>query len=152
MKRKASAALVAAAALAVTSVASSAPAPAPSSDEVALAPIRTSPSDRIEKRVDNLLRRMTTEEKLQQVQLLADNQVKRRGRPQDGVGGVFSATDPTRIDELQHIAVEKSRLGIPILFAYDTIHGYRTIFPVPLATAGAFDPEVASDRRQHRLA
>ena len=57
---------------------------------------------------------------------------------------MFSETDPARIDELQHIAVEESRLGIPILFAFDTIHGYRTIFPVPLAAAGAFDPEVAS--------
>jgi beta-glucosidase len=143
MKRTASAALVAAAALAVSSVASSAPAPAPSSDEVALAPIRTSPSDRVEKRVDNLLRRMTTKEKLQQVQLLSDGQVT-DDDARKGVGGVFSLTDPARIDELQHIAVEESRLGIPILFAYDTIHGYRTIFPVPLAAAGAFDPQVAS--------
>ncbi len=58
--------------------------------------------------------------------------------------GCSARPDPDRIDELQHIAVEESRLGIPILFAFDTIHGYRTIFPVPLAAAGAFDPEVAS--------
>ena len=143
MKRNASAAVLAAAVLAVTSVASSAPGPAPSSDEVALAPIRPSPSDRIEKRVNDLLRRMTTEEKLQQVQLLADNQVTDEDA-RNGVGGVFSETRPDRIDQLQHLAVEKSRLGIPILFAFDTIHGYRTIFPVPLAAAGAFDPGVAS--------
>ena len=60
-----------------------------------------------------------------------------------GVGGVFSLVDPVRINELQKIAVKKSRLHIPILFAYDTIHGYRTIFPVPLGAASSFDPSVA---------
>src|SRR5258705_13498405 len=60
-----------------------------------------------------------------------------------GVGGVFSRVDPAKIDHFQHVAGEQSRLHIPILFAYDTIHGYRTIFPVPLATASSFDPSVA---------
>ena len=60
-----------------------------------------------------------------------------------GVGGVFSLTDPVKINQLQHIAVEQSRLHIPILFAYDTIHGYRTIFPIPLGAASSFDPDVA---------
>ena len=58
---------------------------------------------------------------------------------------MFSLVDPKRINQLQHIAVEQSRLGIPILFAYDTIHGYRTIFPIPLATGSSFDPNVASE-------
>ena len=40
--------------------------------------------------------------------------------------------------------MEESRLGIPILFAYDTIHGYRTIFPIPLGAASSFDPSVAT--------
>jgi beta-glucosidase len=96
----------------------------------------------IETKVNDLLSRMTTQEKLQQVQLLSDGQVT-DADAQAGVGGVFSLTDPKRIDELQHIAVEDSRLGIPILFAYDTIHGYRTIFPVPLGAASSFDPNVA---------
>ena len=47
------------------------------------------------------------------------------------------------LDHYQHVAVEESRLHIPILFAYDTIHGYRTIFPVPLGAASSFDPNVA---------
>jgi len=46
-------------------------------------------------------------------------------------GGVFRLVDPGRINELQHIAVEQSPHGIPILFGYDTIHGYRTTFPDP---------------------
>jgi beta-glucosidase len=96
----------------------------------------------IEAKVNDLLSRMTLQEKLQQVQLLSDGQIT-DADAQAGVGGVFSLTDPGRINELQHIAVEKSRLGIPILFAYDTIHGYRTIFPVPLGAASSFDPSVA---------
>jgi beta-glucosidase len=86
---------------------------------------------------------MTTEEKLQQVQLLSDGQITDKDA-RNGVGSVFSLVDPARINELQHIAVDESRLGIPILFAYDTIHGYRTIFPVPLGAASSFDPTVAA--------
>ena len=95
----------------------------------------------VERKIDRLIRRMTVEEKLQQVQLLSDGQVTDEDA-RAGVGGVFSLVDPAKIDHLQHIAVEESRLGIPILFAYDTIHGYRTVFPVPLGMASSFDPEV----------
>jgi beta-glucosidase len=62
-----------------------------------------------------------------------------------GLGSVLSVTDPQRIRELQRIAVEESRLKIPILFAFDTIHGFRTIFPIPLGTGASFDPQVAFD-------
>ena len=96
----------------------------------------------IEHKIDALLAKMTTAEKLQQVQLLSDGQVT-DADAKAGVGGVFSLTDPAKINHYQHVAVEQSRLGIPILFAYDTIHGYRTIFPTPLATASSFDPSVA---------
>ncbi len=112
------------------------------SDEAALKPTRHAPSQGVERKVDRLLARMTTTEKLQQVQLLADNQVT-DADAEAGVGGVFSLVDPARINELQHKAVDDSRLHIPILFAYDTIHGYRTIFPVPLGAASSFDPQVA---------
>ena len=141
MKRIVSAALAAATVLAVSSVASSAPGPLPSRDEAALAPTRAAPSRGIEAEVSALLAKMTTQEKLQQVQLLSDGQVT-DGDARAGVGGVFSLVDPAKIDHLQHVAVEQSRLHIPILFAYDTIHGYRTIFPVPLAAASSFDPSV----------
>src|SRR3954471_19166311 len=101
------------------------------------------PADRgIERRIDSLLRKMTVDEKLQQVTLLSDGQIT-DADAEAGVGGVFSLTDPAKIDRYQHIAVERSRLHIPILFAYDTIHGYRTVFPVPLAAASSFDPAVA---------
>jgi beta-glucosidase len=113
-----------------------------SADEAVLTPTRTAASASVESRVDALLKRMTTEEKLQQVQLLADWQIN-DDEATAGVGSVFSLTDPERINHFQHVAVEKSRLHIPILFAFDTVHGYRTIFPIPLGTAGSFDPEVA---------
>jgi beta-glucosidase len=114
-----------------------------SSDESALQPTRQAASQNIERRVDNLLRQMTLDEKLQQLQLLADFQVT-DADARAGVGSVFSLVDPARINHLQQIAVNESRLHIPILFAFDTIHGYRTIFPVPLGAASSFDPSVAT--------
>ena len=82
---------------------------------------------------------MTLDEKLQQIQLLSDGQIT-DAEAKAGVGSVFSLVDPVKINHFQHVAVEQSRLHIPILFAYDTIHGYRTVFPVPLAAASSFDP------------
>ena len=129
-----------------------------SSDEAALEPTRGPANRSIERKVNNLLGQMTLEEKLQQIQLLSDGQVadnpdtevdEGAEEARNGVGGVFSLTDPQRIDELQHIAVEESRLGIPILFAFDTIHGFRTVFPIPLGAASSFDPDVVSD--DHRI-
>ena len=149
MKRIVSAALAASTVLAVCSAASSSPGSLPARDEAALAPTRAAPSRSIEAKVSALLAKMTTKEKLEQVQLLSDGQVT-DADAQAGVGGVFSLVDPAKINHLQHVAVEQSRLHIPILFAYDTIHGYRTIFPVPLAAAGSFDPKIAAHRRQDR--
>jgi beta-glucosidase len=114
-----------------------------SSDEAALEPTRA-PADRtIETKVNNLLSKMTLEEKLQQIQLLPDFMVS-DDDARKGVGSVLSLVDPDKINHLQHVAVEQSRLHIPILFAFDTIHGFRTIFPIPLATASSFDPSVAA--------
>ena len=126
-----------------------------SSDEAALAPNRGGPSQNVERRVERLLRRMTIDEKLNQIQLLSDGQVQLPNgeinptEAKNGVGSVFSLVDPQKINALQKVAVEESRLGIPILFAYDTIHGFRTIFPIPLGAASSFDPGVAAD--DHRI-
>src|SRR3954453_22924157 len=122
--------------------------PTRSEDEAALQPTRR-PADRAtEQRVNALVRRMTLDEKLEQLTLLSDGQINdaEAAKP---VGGVFSLTDPERINHFQHIAVDQSRLHIPILFAYDTIHGYRTIFPIPLGAASSFDPAVTAD--DHRI-
>jgi beta-glucosidase len=98
----------------------------------------------VEQRIDSLLRQMTLEEKLQQVQLLPDFLVTDNDA-RNGLGSAFSITDPVRINHLQHVAVEQSRLHIPMLFAFDTIHGFRTVFPIPLGTASSFDPQAATD-------
>jgi beta-glucosidase len=112
-----------------------------SRDEAARQPAR--PSDRdIERKVNRLLARMTLEEKLQQITLLPDFKVT-EDDVRRGLGAVLSETRPERIRQLQEIAVEETRLGIPLLFAFDTIHGFRTIFPIPLGTGASFDPEVA---------
>src|SRR3954470_17353735 len=113
-----------------------------SSDEAALRPTRSAPDRGIERKVDKLVAKMTLDEKLQQIQLLSDGQIT-DADAKNGVGGVFSLVDPARINHYQHIAVEQSRLHIPILFAFDTIHGYRTVFPIPLGTASSFDPKIA---------
>ena len=115
-----------------------------SSDEVALQPTRQAADRTVESQVDDLVKRMTLEEKLEQIQLLPDFLVT-EAEVRKGLGSVLSVTDPARIRELQRIAVEESRLHIPILFAFDTIHGFRTVFPIPLAAGASFDPRVASD-------
>src|SRR5215204_1556345 len=109
---------------------------------------RAPASQSIEHRVNALISQMTLEEKLEQIQLLPDFLVT-EDEVRNGLGSVLSVTDPVRINQLQHIAVEQSRLHIPMLFAFDTIHGFRTIFPIPLAAASSFDPRVAAD--DHRI-
>jgi beta-glucosidase len=112
------------------------------SDEEALQPTRQAPSGAIEDRVNELLAKMTLEEKLQQIQLLPDFLVTEND-VRNGLGAVLSETRPARIRELQRLAVEESRLKIPLLFAFDTIHGFRTVFPIPLGTGASFDPAMA---------
>ncbi|MGH7520309.1 MAG: beta-glucosidase BglX [Gemmatimonadales bacterium] len=97
--------------------------------------------------LDSLLARMTLEEKLGQLNLLsadgraspAQMQLVRAGN----LGGLFNVIGAENTTPVQRIAVTESRLKIPLLFGLDVIHGYRTIFPIPLAEAGAFDPEAA---------
>ncbi len=57
------------------------------------------------------------------------------------IGNLLNLVGADRVHELQHLAVEESRLGIPLLFAFDVVHGHRTLFPIPMAEAGLFDPE-----------
>ncbi len=59
-----------------------------------------------------------------------------------GAGSVLWVPDPKEINRLQHLAVEQSRLHIPILFGLDVIHGYHTIFPAPIAMASSWDPKM----------
>ncbi|MDR0657963.1 MAG: glycoside hydrolase family 3 C-terminal domain-containing protein [Mediterranea sp.] len=107
------------------------------------------PKDKaLEAKVEKLLARMTPEEKIGQM-----NQVSSYGNIEDmsgiikkgEVGSILNEVDPQRISALQHVAVEESRLGIPLLIARDVIHGFRTIFPIPLGQAASFDPELVEE-------
>ncbi|HYE66942.1 MAG TPA: glycoside hydrolase family 3 N-terminal domain-containing protein, partial [Pyrinomonadaceae bacterium] len=100
----------------------------------------------VEKRIDALLAKMTLEEKLGQLQQL-DGHADGNYRPEHPdlirkglLGSTLNVRGAKRTNELQRIALEESRLKIPVLFAFDVIHGYRTIFPVPLAEASSWDP------------
>jgi beta-glucosidase len=101
----------------------------------------------VRQRADALLKQMTLEEKLGQL-----NQLFAFGPPgsfDDAVskgqlGSLLFVTDPGQINHYQHLAVEKSRLHIPLIFGFDVIHGFRTIFPVPIAMAASWDPSAAT--------
>src|SRR5438876_5864428 len=97
----------------------------------------------IERRVDALLQQMTPEEKAGQLNQLdgkspATIEMIKQGR----VGSLLGVLGVKDTNEAQRAAVEQSRLKIPLILGYDVIHGYRTIFPVPLASAGSFDPQL----------
>jgi beta-glucosidase len=95
----------------------------------------------IEKRIDILLQQMTLEEKVGQLEQHDNMNDQTAEQIKEGkIGALFNVLGADKTNALQHVAMEQSRLKIPILFGFDVIHGYRTIFPVPLASAGSFDP------------
>ena len=102
----------------------------------------------IEKRVEQLLSRMTLSEKIGQMnQVSAGGEVSnyaealRNGQ----IGSILNEVDPVKINEFQRICVEESRLGIPLLVGRDVIHGFHTIFPIPLGLAATFDPALVEE-------
>jgi beta-glucosidase len=97
-------------------------------------------------RVEALLRQMSLTEKIGQLNQAGGgewNPDPEESIRHGGVGSVLWLNNTKRFNELQKLAVEESPSGIPLLFALDVIHGYRTIFPVPLAMASSWDPSVA---------
>ncbi len=99
-----------------------------------------------EKRIDELLARMTLEEKLgqmSQASLGGKLTEARKAEIRKGRWGSFLNAGPVEVKrEAQRIAVEESRLGIPLIFGRDVIHGYRTVFPIPLGQSASWDPEL----------
>ncbi len=98
--------------------------------------------------IDDLMGKMTLEEKLGQLNLPASDDIvtgeaknsnigERVAKGQ--VGGVFNIKGAAKIRDLQRVAVEESRLGIPLIFGMDVIHGYQTVFPIPLALSCSWD-------------
>src|SRR3954454_22383730 len=101
--------------------------------------------------VDDLLAAMTLEEKIGQLTMVtAELAVTGPGVTPDyaaairegRVGSMLNLWGRERTREAQRWALEETRLGIPLVFGFDTVHGQRTVFPIPLAEAAAFDPEL----------
>ncbi len=103
----------------------------------------------VEKQIDALIAKMTLAEKLGQLQQL-DGEGNGNFRPEHLelirkglLGSTLNVRGAQRTNQVQHVAMHESRLKIPILFGFDVIHGYRTIFPIPLGEASSWDPAMA---------
>jgi beta-glucosidase len=103
----------------------------------------------IDQKVEKLLKQMTLEEKVGQLNQYSAGAATGPGTGRTGypemiavgqVGSLFNLIGAKQTNEMQHIAVEKSRLHIPLIFGLDVIHGYRTEFPMPLGLAATWDP------------
>ncbi len=110
-----------------------------------------------DRRIDAMVARLSLEEKLGQLQQLGGD--ANSGRPREGqldlvrhgrIGSFLQVRGAKNTNEVQRIAIEESASRIPILFGFDVIHGYRTIFPAPLGSASSWDP--ASAERSARIA
>lgn len=101
----------------------------------------------IESRVNDLLSKMTLDEKIGQLNQItgpADEEIK-KGIQRAMIGSVLNVTDAKSVNELQRIATEETRLKIPLIIARDVIHGFKTIFPIPLGQAASWNPQVVED-------
>jgi beta-glucosidase len=138
MKRALPSAVILTLALVPTAFAQPKPLPSPHKTQ---APVKTASVDL---RVNNLLSKMTLEEKIGQLVQYSpwkSTEEKIQGETaQGGVGSVLNVFGADKVNVWQKIAVEKSRLHIPLLVGLDVIHGYKTIFPIPLAEDCAWDP------------
>lgn len=102
--------------------------------------------DPVERQIDELLSQMTLEEKIAQMTQVCGGQISDNITEQirNGAGSMLNSVG-AEADYYQRIAVEESRLGIPMIFARDVIHGFRTIFPIPLGQAATFDPAIVEE-------
>jgi beta-glucosidase len=105
--------------------------------------------DDVEQRIEALLARMTLEEKLGQMSQSTSMQSPLSPEIADQIrsgrwGSFLNAGSPADRAEAQRIAVKESRLGIPLIFGRDVIHGYRTVFPIPLGQSASWDPDLIS--------
>lgn len=104
----------------------------------------------IEKRIDDLLSKMTLEEKVMQLNQLTLGRNDNANNMADPVNDIpaeigsliYFSSNPELRNQVQKKAMEKSRLGIPVLFGYDVIHGYRTVYPISLGQACSWNPQL----------
>jgi beta-glucosidase len=94
----------------------------------------------IEAKIDSLLQKMTFAEKIGQLNQLSGRSARHEEMIRKGaLGSLLNVIGAEETNQLQAIAIKESRLGIPLIFGLDVIHGYRTIFPIPLACAASWD-------------
>lgn len=107
--------------------------------------ILTAQENKIESKIDALLTQMTLKEKIGQMNQMngrnPSEQLYQQIRSGE-IGSMLNVENPELVNKLQKIAKEESRLGIPLVIARDVIHGFKTMFPIPLAQAATFDPEI----------
>lgn len=96
----------------------------------------------IEKQIDRLIEKMTIDEKIGQMNQRNGTDGREDAARKGLIGSILNEADTDKINKIQRIAVEESRLGIPILIGRDVIHGFRTIFPIPLGLAATWNPEL----------
>ena len=109
---------------------------------------RKSEEDRF---IDDLLSRMTLEEKIGQMNQLDPswNAEEKEALIREGkVGSIFNIVGAKEVNRLQRMAVEETRLGIPLVAARDVIHGFKTIYPIPLGQGATFNPELIEQAAQ----
>ena len=104
--------------------------------------------DPVEQKINSLLSEMTLDEKIGQMQqandgFFGDEEDTKQAIREGKVGSFLNIAGAERVTELQRVALEESKHGIPLLFGRDVIHGYRTIFPIPLGMASSWEPELA---------
>ncbi|SFE55388.1 beta-glucosidase BglX [Sunxiuqinia elliptica] len=104
--------------------------------------------EQVERKIKELIAQMTLEEKLGQMSQFDPGQLggaeSAKQAIRDGkVGSILNLVGASRVNELQKVAVEESRLGIPLIIGRDVIHGYRTIMPIPLGMAASWNAELA---------
>lgn len=109
---------------------------------VAMTACAPKPQSDIDKKVDDLLSQMTLREKVGQMNQLSGGAWLAETAAKGEMGSVLNCVDPKELNAIQKAAVEESRLGIPVLISRDVIHGFRTIFPIPLGQAATFDPAI----------
>ena len=109
---------------------------------VLLASIGCTVQSEIDKKVDDLLKQMTLREKIGQMNQLSGGAWVADQAAKGEVGSILNCVDVAEINAVQKAAVEQSRLGIPVLVARDVIHGFHTMFPIPLGLAATFNPDI----------
>lgn len=101
-----------------------------------------------EQKIDDLLDQMTLQEKIGQMNQLSSSgnlekmaELVRQGK----IGSFLNFSNPSKVNDIQKIAMNESHMGIPLLISRDVIHGYKTIFPIPLGQAATFNPQLVKD-------